>query len=214
MSHRHRLRWALLALACAVGLVATAVVAGRTGVGAAANDAVRGWLLNTLPEALRRGLDRVARPLVLVVLTPVVCGLALLAVSRRALRRAIAGVVVPLVATLLCVELRRRDAFGIGGDGFPSNHAAAGFGLLVGLAVVWPRPVTRRGLVALAAGVVVVGLGNVTWYAHQPRDVVGSAFVVAAVAAGAFALLGGDSPNLVGTAEEPMRTKADESRPV
>ena len=196
MSHRHRLRWSLLAVACAVGLVATAAFAGHTDAGTAADDAVRGWLLNTVPEVLRQVLDRIARPLVIVVLIPVIGALALLAVARNSWRRAVAGVFVPVASTLLTLELRRRDSFSIGGDAFPSNHAAAGAGLLVGLMVVWPRPVTRRGLVALAVAVVLVGLGNVTWYAHQPRDVVGSAFVVAAVAAGTFALLGGDSPNL------------------
>ena len=151
---------------------------------------------NQLPESLRLGLSEAARPLVIVVLAPVVAALALLALVRGGWRRALAGVFIPVAATVAALGLRGRDVFGIGGDAFPSNHAAAGLGLLVGLAVVWPRPVTRRGLVALAVAGFLIGLGNVSWYAHQPRDVVGSALLVAAVAAATFALLGGDSPNL------------------
>ncbi|GAB3880232.1 phosphatase PAP2 family protein [Terrabacter terrigena] len=206
MPHRDRLGWALLALASAGGLVVTALVVGRTGVGVTADEAVRNWLLNTLPGPLRLGLDRIARPLVIVALAPTVCVLALLALVRRSWRRAVAGLAVPAAATLTTLELRGRDAFGIGGDAFPSNHAAAGLGLLVGLAVVWPRPVTRRGLVALVVGALVVGLGNVTWYAHQPRDVLASALVVVGVAAASFAALGGDSPNLARASGEPTRT--------
>jgi membrane-associated phospholipid phosphatase len=212
--HRHRLGWTLLAFASAAGLVATAVVAGHTGFGIAADGAVRGWLLNTLPEVLRRGLDRIARPIVIVALAPAVCVLAVLSLVRREWRRAVAGVCVPAVATLLSLELRRRDPFGIGGDAFPSNHAAAGLGLLVGLAVLWPRPVSRRWLVALALAAVVVGLGNITWYAHQPSEVLGSALIVVAVAASTFALLGGDSRNLPRRVDVPKHTEGDETRAV
>ncbi len=210
MPHRHRLCWALVAVGSAAGLVLLAILSGHTAAGGAADDAVRGWLLNTLPEALRRGLDRIARPFVIVVLAPVVCALALLSLVRRGWRRAVAGVFVPAAATLLTLELRRHDTFGVGGDAFPSNHAAAGLGLLVGLAIAWPRRVTRRGLLALAVAAVVVSLGNVTWYAHQPRDVLGSTLVVMALAAVTFAVLGGDSPNLVARAEDPTPPRADD----
>jgi membrane-associated phospholipid phosphatase len=196
MSHRDRLGWALAAVVAAVALVATALVTTRTAAGVAADDDLRNWLLNTLPGPLRLGLDRFARPLVIVVLAPAVVALALLAVVRRGWRRAVVGLLVPAATVVAALELRSRDALGAGGDAFPSNHAAAGLGVLVGLAVVWPRPVTRRGLAVLAFVGFLIGLGNVTWYAHQPRDVVGSAFLVGAVAAAAFALVGGDSPNL------------------
>ncbi|KRF43266.1 hypothetical protein ASH01_15820 [Terrabacter sp. Soil811] len=196
MSHRDRLRWAALALGAAAAFVLTALVSTRTGIGTSVDGAVRGWILNGLPGPLRQALDRLARPLVIVVLAPAVLVLALLALVRRDWRRALAGLVIPLAATLAALEARVRDVFGIGGDAFPSNHAAAGLGLLVGLAVVWPRRVTRRGLVALAVAGTCIGLGNVAWYAHDPRDVVGSLFLVVAVAAATFAVLGGSSPNL------------------
>ena len=204
MPHRERLGWAVLAVAATVGLVLAALLTLRTGVGAAGDAALRGWLLDTLPGSLRQGLDRVARPLVIVALAPTVLVLALRALAGRDWRRAAAGLVIPAAATLLTLAMRATDAFGTGGDAFPSNHAAAGLGLLVGLAVVWPRPVTRKGLLALAVAAVGVGLGNVTGYAHQPRDVAGSVLVVAAVAAATFAVLGGDSPNLA-RAERPRR---------
>lgn len=196
MPHRDRLRWAGVAVAAAAAFVLTALVSTRTAPGVTVDDAVRNWVLNELPGPLRQLLDRLARPLVIVVLAPVTLALALLALVRRSWRRAVAGVVVPALATFLALEVRVRDVFGTGGDAFPSNHAAAGLGLLVGLAVVWPRPVSRRGLVAVAVAAFCIGLGNVSWYAHQPRDVLGSALLVVSVAAGTFAVVGGDSPNL------------------
>jgi len=196
VSHRDRLRWAGVAVVAAAAFVLVALVSTRTGAGVSLDEAVRNWVLNELPGPLRQGLDRLARPLVIVVLAPTVLVLALLALVRRGWRRALAGVAIPAVSTVLALELRTRDVFGIGGDAFPSNHAAAGLGLLVGVAVVWPRPVTRRGLVGLGVAGFCTGLGNVTWYAHQPRDVVGSALLVVTVAAATFAVVGGDSPNL------------------
>lgn len=196
MSHRDRLRWAGVAVAAATAFVLVALVSTRTGVGVSVDATVRGWILNAVPASLRQGLDGLARPLVIVVLAPAVLVLALLALVRRAWRRSVAGVVIPAVATLIALELRVRDVFGIGGDAFPSNHAAAGLGLLVAVAVVWPRPVTRKALVVVAVAALCIGLGNVTWYSHQPRDVVGSLLLVVAVAAATFAVLGGDSPNL------------------
>ncbi|GGN09291.1 hypothetical protein GCM10009721_41440 [Terrabacter tumescens] len=196
MSHRDRLRLALAAVVGAVAFVVVALVSTRTGAGVSVDATVRGWILNGVPAALRQGLDHVARPLVIVVLAPVVVVLALLALVRRSWRRAVAGLVVPAASTIVALEVRVRDVFGIGGDAFPSNHAAAGIGLLVGVSVVWPRPVTRRGLVALTVAAVVVALGNVTWYAHQPRDVLGSLLLVGTVTAATVAVLGGDAANL------------------
>lgn len=195
MTHRDRLRWAAVAIAAAAAFVLTALVA-RTGPGVTFDDTVRGWILNLLPASLRQGLDHLARPLVIVVLAPAVVVLALLAAVRRGWRRAVAALVVPAATTLIALELRIRDVFGVGGDAFPSNHAAAGLGLLVGVCVAWPRPLGRRALVVLGAVSLVVGLGNITWYAHQPRDVLGSALIVLSVSAATFAVLGGDSPNL------------------
>ena len=212
MSLRQRLGWALVAVAAVAALVVTALVAGHTNVGTTADEGLRDWLLNTLPEWLRQGLDRLARPLVIVAVAPPVCVLALLALVRRGWRRAVAGVFIPAASILVTLELRGRDTFGMGGDAFPSNHAAAGLGLLVGLAVLWPRPATRRGLTALTIATLVVGLGNVTWYAHQPRDVLGSAWIVIAVAAAAFAALGGDSPNLARRRDPAVRHDTNAAR--
>lgn len=214
MSHRDRLRWAGLAVVAAAAFVLVALLSTRVGAGVASDAALRGWVLNGLPAWLRQGLDRLARPLVIVALAPAVLVLALLALVRHGWRRALTGVVIPAMATAIALELRRRDVFGIGGDAFPSNHAAAGLGLLVGVAVVWPRPVTRRGLVGVAVAAFCIGLGNVTWYAHQPRDVVGSALLVVAVATATFAVVGGDSPNLAPEVRAPWRSAGATARPV
>ena len=196
MRHRERLRWAAVAVAAAVGLVVTALVSTRTDVGRSLDHVVRDWVLSGLPGSLRLALSDLARPLVIVVLGPLVVGLALLALVRRAWRRAAAGVVVPMAATVLALQMRLGDVFGTGDDAFPSTHAAAGLGLLVGVALVWPRRVTRRGLLVLVVAGFCVGVGNVSWYAHQPRDVAGSALLVASLTALVLAVLGGDSPNL------------------
>jgi len=214
VSHRDRLRWAGIAVVAATAFVLLALASTRTGAGVSFDATLRGWILNGLAAPLRQGLDRMARPLVIVVLAPTVVVLALLALVRGGWRRALAGVVIPAAATFVGLELRVRDVFGIGGDAFPSNHAAAGLGLLVGVAVAWPRPVTRRGLVGLAVAALGIGLGNVTWYAHQPRDVVGSALLVAAVAAATFAVVGGDSPNLAPTVRASRLAARETAGPV
>jgi len=214
VSHRDRLRWAGIALIAATAFVLVALASTRTGAGVSLDATLRGWILNGLPAPLRQGLDRLARPLVIVVLAPTVVVLALLALVRRGWNRAVAGVVVPAAATFVALELRVRDVFGIGGDAFPSNHAAAGLGLLVGVAVVWPRPMTRGGLVGVAVAAFCIALGNVTFYAHQPRDVVGSVLLVAAVSAATFAVVGGDSPNLGPEVGASRRTARDQGGPV
>jgi membrane-associated phospholipid phosphatase len=214
VSHRDRLRWAGIALIAATAFVLVALASTRTGAGVSLDATLRGWILNGLPAPLRQGLDRLARPLVIVVLAPTVVVLALLALVRRGWKRAVAGVVVPAAATFVALELRVRDVFGIGGDAFPSNHAAAGLGLLVGVAIVWPRPLTRGGLVGVAVAAFCIALGNVTFYAHQPRDVLGSVLLVAAVSAATFAVVGGDSPNLGPEIRASRRTARDPARPV
>lgn len=196
MLRRERLGWASAALMAAGAFAATGLVTFRTGWGVSLDDAVDAWVLNALPEGVRLLLSDVSRPLVIVVLAPVVTALALLALARRAWRRAVAGAVIPSASTVAALGLPLQELLGTGTDAFPSHHAAAGIGLLVGLSVVWPRPVGRRWLVALGAACFLVALGNVSWHAHQPRDVVGSALLVAFVTAVTFALLGGDSANL------------------
>lgn len=205
MLRRDRLRWALAAAASACAFAVTGLVTIRTGWGVALDDAVDSWVLNELPESLRLLLSDAARPLIIVVLTPLVIALAVLALARGAWRRAVAGVLIPAAATAAALGLPLQNVLGTGTDAFPSHHAAAGIGLLVGMGVVWPRPLGRRWLVALGVLGFLVAVGNVSWHAHQPRDVVGSALVVAFVAAGTFALLGGDSPNLAPAVEVPSR---------
>ena len=196
MSHRDRLRWAAVALACALAFVLTALVGIRTGVGVRLDRAIGDTVHNGLPEVLRRALDSFARPLAIVALAPACLVLALLACVRRSWHRAAAGVVIAVASAVLALELRIEDTLGLPGGAFPSDHAAVAFGLLVAAVVLWPTPLTDKGLWVPASAAIAIGVGNVSWYAHQPRDVVGSALLVAAISATTFALVGGDSPNV------------------
>ncbi|GAA2168262.1 hypothetical protein FHX52_1914 [Humibacillus xanthopallidus] len=196
MSLRTRLQWALAGVVLALLFLATAWLTLRTGTGARLDADVRDTVLNSIDERIRQDLSTLARPLVIVVLGPLVAVLVLLALVRGAWRRAIAGVLVPTVSTALALWLRQADPFHTGQTAFPSNHAAAGLSLVVAVMIVWPTRVNRWGVFAGAVAALAVGLGNVSWYAHQPRDVVGSALLVGCVTAFVVALLGGDTPNL------------------
>ncbi len=196
MSLRVRLRWALAGVALGLLFLATAWLTLRTGTGARLDDDVRNTVLNTIGERVRQDLSTLARPLVIVVLGPLMVLLVLLALVRGAWRRALAAVIVPVASTGLTLWLRREDPFETGQAAFPSNHASLGLGLLVAVMLVWPTRIGRWGLFAGGIAALCIALGNVSWYAHQPRDVVGSALLVGAVTASVIALLGGDTANL------------------
>jgi membrane-associated phospholipid phosphatase len=185
-----------VAVLAGVAFVVTALVSTRTGAGVRLDTALADAVHNGLPQSARRGLDAFARPLVIVVLAPVAIVLALLALARRAWRRAVAGAVIALACPLLTLELRNRQALEVSGDAFPSNHAAAAFGLVLAVVVLWPVPVGVVGLRVALGVAVAVGIGNVSWYAHQPRDVLGSALLVVAISAAVCAVLGGDTANV------------------
>ena len=102
----------------------------------------------------------------------------------------------PVTSTALTLWLRQEDPFETGQAAFPSNHAALGLSLLVAVMLVWPTRIGRRAIFAGGVAALCVALGNVSWYAHQPRDVVGSSLLVGAVTASVIALLGGDTANL------------------
>jgi hypothetical protein len=196
VSHRDRLRWAVVAAGACVAFVLTALVAVRTSAGTRVDQLFADAVHNGLPAVLRQAIDSFARPLVIVVLAPVALVLAMLALARRAWRRALAGTVIAVASPLLALDLRDRQALGVPPDAFPSNHAAAAFGLLVAVVVLWPVPVGVVGLRVALGVALAIGIGNVSWYAHQPRDVLGSALLVLAISAGMFAVLGGDTPNV------------------
>ncbi len=196
MSHRDRLHWALVSAGACVGFVLTALVAVRTSPGARVDQFFADVVHNGLPAGLRQALDSFARPLVIVVLAPVALVLALLALARGAWRRALAGTVIAVASPLLALEMRSRQVLGVTDDAFPSNHAAAAFGLLVAVVVLWPVPLGVVGLRVALGVALAIGVGNISWYAHEPRDVLGSALIVLAVSAALFALLGGDTPNV------------------
>lgn len=196
MSLRTRLYWALAGVGFGLLFLLTAWLTLRTGTGIRIDDDVRNTVLNGIDARIREDLSTLARPLVIVVLAPVVAVLVLVALVRRSWRRAVAGVVVPTASTALALWLRGADPFHTGEPAFPSNHAAAGLGLVAAVMIVCPTRVGRWGLFVGAVAALSVGVGNVSWYAHQPRDVVGSALLVGMVTAFVVALLGGDTPNL------------------
>lgn len=196
MSHRDRLRWAVIAAGACAGFVLTALVAVRTSPGSRVDQFFADAIHNDLPAGLRQALASFARPLVIVVLAPVALVLALLALARRAWRRALAGTVIAVASPLVALELRDRQSLGVPPGAFPSNHAAAAFGLLVAVVVLWPVPVGVVGLRVALGVAVAIGVGNISWYAHEPRDVLGSALIVLAISAAMFALLGRDTPNV------------------
>jgi membrane-associated phospholipid phosphatase len=191
-----RLGWALAGVVLGLLFVATAWLTLRTGTGVRLDDDVRDTVLNTIGERVRQDLSTLARPLVIVVLGPLMVLLVLLALVRGAWRRAVAAVIVVVASTGLTLWLRREDPFETGQAAFPSNHASLGLGLLVAVMLVWPTRIGRWGLFAGGIAALCVGVGNVSWYAHQPRDVVASALLVGAVTAAVIALLGGDTSNL------------------
>jgi membrane-associated phospholipid phosphatase len=176
--------------------LAVAWVSLQTHGGARLDAQVRSMVLNRIDERVRQDLSTLARPLVIVVLGPLVLLLSLLALVRRSWRRAVASVLIPTVSTALALWIRSTDPFHTGESAFPSNHAALGLGLVAASLIVWPTRVGPWGLFAGAVAALSVGVGNVSWYSHQPRDVAGSALLVGAVTALVVGLLGGDTTNL------------------
>ena len=114
-------------------------------------------VLNTIDGRMRQDLSTLARPLVIVVLGPLVCVLVLLALVRGSWRRAIAGILVPAVSTALVLWLRQADPFETGQSAFPSNHAALALSLLVAVMLVWPTRVDGWGVFAGAVAAVALG---------------------------------------------------------
>ena len=196
MSRRTRVVWLLCGIASALGFVLVALLVLRTSPGDAVDRWVSRVVLDGLPVVVRRALDALARPLLLVALAPVDVALALLAVVRRGWRRVGVAVLVVVASGAVTAGLDVPALLHLPGEGYPSDHATVGFALVVALGVLWPRPLGRLGLGVGAALAVVVGVGNVSWYTHRPIDVLGSALLVAAVTALSVALLGGDAANV------------------
>ena len=166
----------LVLLFIAVGLVGT-----RTTLGAAVDDRVWSLVLNGLPPRMRQPLDQLAREVAPVALAAVAALLALLALVRRRWRHFCAGVLLAVLPSLLTINVHLQDPSGPVGGSYPSNHATAAFSLLAACVVLWPVPVGRVTLSVAGLAALCIGMGNVTWYAHAPRDVVGSLVVVLGV---------------------------------
>lgn len=148
-----------------------------------------GLVLNIVPAGARRVLDRLARPLAPVAMVPVAAVLALIGLWRHRWADVLAAVIlsgtIPLAYWLRADVISKWDVT-LGGHGastFPSTHAAAGFALLAAILILWPVPLRRRVLVAAGIMALLIGVGNVAWYAHRPVDVAGSACLVTGCAA-------------------------------
>lgn len=194
--HRDRLTSAGIAVGSALLFVALGWGLGHVSKAARVDGVLTSAVLDYLPSAPRRGLDELARPLVIVALAPLAVVLALLAVVRRAFRRVLAAVLIAVVSPVLALGLPLRRVLGVSGDHYPSDHATTALALLVAVVVLWPSPVGRRGLLVAAAVGVATALGNVTWYAHRVGDVVGAVLLVASVSGVAFTLTGRAALNL------------------
>ena len=184
----------------AVAVLATVAVrvvaaSAHTRTGSAVDDRTYSLLLD-LPEWLRAALNDFARPVVIVVLAPVVAYLALRALVRRRPAAALTAALVPLGATFAAHLIHADEIVRVAPWTFPSTHATLGAGLLVGVVVTWPRHVAWWG--ALLAGVTLIALsaGNVTGHAHYPVDVAGSLCLVVAAWAACVAVLGRGAANL------------------
>ncbi len=151
-------------------------------------------VLDGLPGRLRLGLADLSRPVLPMVLAGILVVLAPLALARGWWRDVGAAMVVAL--SVPATELLRRSVLppeGVaidGSNGYPSTHAVVGLAALVSVALLWPRTPRAVERWALALLAVVIPVGNVTWYAHRPADVLGSTLLVLALtclAWGAFA---------------------------
>jgi len=151
-------------------------------------------VLDGLPSPVRLGLADLSRPVLLVVLAGILAVLAPLALVRGWWREVGAAMVVAL--SVPATELLRRSVLppqGVavdGSNGYPSTHAVVGLAALVSVALLWPRHPGTVERWVLAVLAVVIPVGNVTWYAHRPADVLGSTLLVLAltcVAWGGFA---------------------------
>lgn len=194
---RQRARWLGLGLASLAAAVLAYAVLVRTRPGQLLDAELLSAIFDATPTPVAEALAALARPLLFYVLVPLVALLALLALARGRWAAALAAVVVAATPTPIALNLREyvltRPDLGVRGydhNTFPSTHAAAAFGLLAALLLVWPRPVERRDAGRAAFVAALVLLGNVTSHAHRPADVLGSLLLVCAVAFLAVAVLG------------------------
>lgn len=172
------------------------VVAIRTGTGQRTDAWANGLILNGIPAGLRLSLDAFARRALIVVLSPLVALLVLVAVVRGRRRGALVAVTLPLLLVPTALWLRdaaiRRPHLGTGGydfNTFPSVHATAVFALLAGVTAVWPVALRPWHVWLLVTTACAAGLGNVTWYAHRPADVLGSLLLVGCLTLCCWAVL-------------------------
>ncbi|MDN5790689.1 MAG: phosphatase PAP2 family protein [Micrococcales bacterium] len=158
----------------------------HTASGRWVDEALHRSLVETLPISVRQGLMLAGRLLTPLVLALVASALALRAVWLRRWRPVGEAVLITVISVIAAYALRTewlpRVASAVTDrNGYPSTHAAAGLSLLTAVAILWFRRPGALGRVVFGFVALLVMLGNVTWQAHRPLDVIGSALLVTAV---------------------------------
>lgn len=188
-----RARAARTALGAAILFVLDDLVLCHTRIGQRVDNALFSFVLTEIPPGVRRVLDDLARPYLVLGLGVTVLVLAIRSALREPKRVAVAAVALLSVPLAHAVRMTwTRPDLGVPGylnNTFPSTHAAAGTALLLGCLALWPRRLGRAEGWSAAVVLLVILVGNVAWYAHRPADVVGSALLAVAVTAFAAALL-------------------------
>lgn len=194
---KQRVHWLALGLAALALANLSYALFVQTRPGQAVDANLMTAILSAFPGSLGTALAALARPLLFYALAPLVALLSVLAIVRGRWAAALAAALVSAAPPPLAYQLREhvlaRPDLGVRGydyNTFPSTHAATALGLLVALLLVWPRPLGRADLTRAAFVAAIVLAGNVTSYAHRPADVLGSLFIVAAVAWFVAALVG------------------------
>lgn len=178
-----RARPLLLALAVAALAAASLAVGVWTRPGQQLDAALATLVHERVPGSARQLLDQLARPLIPWSLTPVAAILSVWGLVRG-LWKEVAAVAVSTAAIPLSRWLQEavdRPDLGVAGyrhNTFPSTHAAAAFVVVTAVILLWPRTPGRpppRPIIGLGAAVALLAaVGNVSWWAHRPVDVLGS----------------------------------------
>lgn len=192
-----RTRLWLLVLAMA-GLAVLCLLGGVwTLPGQQVDAAIATLVHEELPDSARGLLDQLARPLIPWALAPVAAILAVWGLVRG-LWKEVAAVAVSTAAIPLSRWLQEavdRPDLGVAGyshNTFPSTHATAAFVVVTAVVLLWPRKPERpppRPIIGIGAAVALLAaVGNVSWWAHRPVDVLGSFALTEALVLAVLAL--------------------------
>lgn len=187
-----RVKALLLGTGSFVALGTLYLVAVHTAPGIRVDGEIYSLVFNTFPPWFRKPLGTLARSVAPVLLILIAAILTVTALVRRRWREVAAALLIPAVSTFVAYRLRTTwlPVAPGGFHSFPSTHAAAGLAALVSCWLLWPRPHPATPGPAVLGTAGLLALGNVTWYAHRPSDVLGSILLVVSVSALTVALTG------------------------